>query len=210
MQLYGRRESAERSGGGRNGEEARREFDARTKKRNRRESWRYAMGKSEEGREEGRGKEVKLKTVVVCVLSACVATGLLAAEQEASTLLINQGWGSGQTFLSLAESVRAGIASGIVSGLFLSPLMGAPERGPEILALAECTRDMTPKQLGAIVEKYLRDHPEKWHDAIAVSTVFSLRAVCPRLDDAMSVPTAAPVIPPGFEILPAQPPPAKL
>lgn len=126
------------------------------------------------------------KNVRICALLICVASLLAsAAGDDNLTLLINQGWGSGQSFLSLTKGEQASTAAGIVSGLFMSPLMGAPERGSEIVALSECTKGMTTGQLAAIVEKYLRDHPANWNAAIAISMVVSLQGVCPKFDEAV-------------------------
>lgn len=119
-----------------------------------------------------------------------LAAVLIAADDEDKyTVLINQGWASGQGFLSLTKTQQAAMAAGIVSGLFMSPMMGAPERGREIVALSECTLGMTSVQLAAVLEKYLRDHPEIWNQAVAISAVLSFQSVCPSFDAARKGPS---------------------
>lgn len=113
-----------------------------------------------------------------------LTVGMLSAEEEA--LIFRQGWGNGEKFLAMSKAQQALLTAGIISGLFVSPLMGAPDHGPEIAALAGCTDNMSLAQAAAIVEKYLRDHPEHWNIGIAISTVFALRGACPDLDAAMS------------------------
>ena len=127
-----------------------------------------------------------MKTVVISVLAACVLMGQTPApDDEKFTLLIRQGRGTGEKYLSLTKSDQAFSVTGILSGLFMSPLMGAPEQGPEITTLAECTDQMTGTQLAAVVEKYVRDHPEKWNLPIAILFIHSLQSVCPSFNSAM-------------------------
>lgn len=127
-----------------------------------------------------------MKTTLIFVLAAGAAMCAQLQTEEHFTLIINQGWQSGQDFLASSKGVQAATATGIVSGLFMSPLMGALERGPKITALSECTTGMTPIQLGAIVEKYLRDHPGRWNVAISISTVQAMQSACPAFDAAMT------------------------
>jgi hypothetical protein len=143
-------------------------------------------GKESRAEEDGRGKEMKVKTIVACVLLARGASGLAAPDGSPPVVLIDQGWVSGQYFLSLNEGQKTGLSAGIISGLLMSPLMGAPERGPEVVALSECTQGMSIGQLEAVIEKYLRDHPEVWNRPLGVSAVWAMRSVCPAFASATS------------------------
>ena len=137
----------------------------------------------EEGDEEG---EMKIKTAAAIVLLGCAAISVGAADKPEPIVLISQGWVTGQYFLSLNEGQKSGMAAGIISGLFMSPLMGGSERGDEIVALHECTHGMSIGQLSGVLEKYVRDHPERWNYPIAVLAVQSMRSVCPGFSAATS------------------------
>ncbi len=136
-----------------------------------------------------------MRTGVLCAFAFCAVASLNADPNH--IVLINQGWFDGKDFLDAGNSGRIALAAGVVSGLFMSPLMGGPERGREIVALSKCTTGMSTGQIGAIVEKYIRDRPETWHHALSILTVQAMAKACPEFDAALSavVPPAAPVKP---------------
>jgi len=103
--------------------------------------------------------------VVVCILSPSVAHGI-----------------DGNTWLKLPEDVRAVYLRGLWDGwIHLQSegegyRKGHPGATPGILEntldeLRHCLRGKPFTQLDAIVEKYMKDHPEAWHYQMA-STVF--------------------------------------
>lgn len=89
---------------------------------------------------------------------------------------INGGFMTGQMFLELRESERSAYVMGLVDGMFWAPVYGAPEA--RINKFAQCISEMNNKQLSAILEKYLRDHPEKWHYVANSALWWAIREKC--------------------------------
>jgi len=77
--------------------------------------------------------------------SAFVAGGFLKAGQ----------------FKDLSPAMQEGYAIGLLNGLFVSTFLGANEDG--LKALSVCIKEMDPGQIAEIISKYVREHPEAWH-----------------------------------------------
>ncbi len=71
-------------------------------------------------------------------------------------------------------------AAGVVDGMYLAPVLGAPadDKSP-VSSIHRCLKDMTNVQVAAIITKYAKDHPEKWHMGANILGHEALRAVCP-------------------------------
>jgi Rap1a immunity proteins len=84
-----------------------------------------------------------------------------------------------ETFLEMNEADRLVYASGLFDGFGASALFGATNE--TIANLASCTKDMDSKQVSAIITKYMKDHPEKWHLPASVEAFKALNDVCPGI-----------------------------
>lgn len=66
---------------------------------------------------------------------------------------------------------------GVIDGLKAGQLINTDE---ESYWLMDCTHGMTNFQLEAIVDKYLKNHPEKWHYGMNYLIHSSLLKICPK------------------------------
>ena len=84
-----------------------------------------------------------------------------------------------QGFLQLNEEQRRIYASGLMDGFYGSALFGGNER--TISDLKHCTIDMNSGQLTAIIEQYVQNHPERWHEPTSVEAYNALVNACRQL-----------------------------
>ncbi len=72
------------------------------------------------------------------------------------------------------SEVRSGIKTKTVANPAYAP--GAVENN--IRSVSECTQPMTYGRINAIVEKYMKDHPEVWHYRMASNVFAAIQATC--------------------------------
>jgi hypothetical protein len=146
------------------------------------------------GRLQGRPSKAAIAgLVLVLALSASAAPQAppktpptTAARDESAGIRIHDGFYKGHTVREFSERERAIYAAGIIDGMFLAPLFGAPT-GPRELAatrsqwLGQCVEGMSPEQVAAIIAKYLTDHPERWHQDAKESAFSAIVAACPEM-----------------------------
>lgn len=82
-------------------------------------------------------------------------------------------------FRDLPSSVKEGYVMGFSNGMMASGILEADVS--KVKALHDCTNGMSAKQLAAILDKYLSEHPEGWHEPLAVHSFDALLGVCPSL-----------------------------
>lgn len=82
-------------------------------------------------------------------------------------------------FRDLPSDLKEGYAMGFSNGMMASGIMGAD--GSKVKLLYDCTDGMSAKQLAAILDKYLKEHPEGWHEPLSVHSFDALLGVCPDL-----------------------------
>ncbi len=78
---------------------------------------------------------------------------------------------------------------GFSDALMASGILGADLNKVELLH--HCTDGMQAKQIAAIVDKYVKEHPESWHHPLAASALSALADVCPDLKKQLAAPTGA-------------------
>jgi hypothetical protein len=91
-----------------------------------------------------------------------VAVALKSASPQQTVLVVN-GMGKAQDFLELSENSKKAFAMGFIDGIYVAPYLGAPDKGEVLVSLQKCVAGMSNTQLGAIIEKYIKEHPENWH-----------------------------------------------
>lgn len=114
-----------------------------------------------------------------CELAFCAALFLTtsAAHAQTRTVTVHDGFITGETYLKWDKSYQDAYVMGIVDGMFLAPLFGAPERN--VTWLEHCLVGMSDTQVAAILAKYLRDHPERWHESVHVPMYSAMKDICP-------------------------------
>jgi hypothetical protein len=70
----------------------------------------------------------------------------------------------GNDYLGMHEEAQHSYIGGVTDAFLL---LGEQEKSPVGREFAKCTKDMTIKQIHAIVEKYLKEHPEFRHAGMA-------------------------------------------
>jgi hypothetical protein len=89
----------------------------------------------------------------------------------------NAAFLDGNEYRQAPESLKMGYLTGIVDAI-----EGLSEWGflteAEIVNMNTCTKDMTPNQVVAIVDKYLENNPEIWHLTMASHVINALIEAC--------------------------------
>jgi hypothetical protein len=81
-----------------------------------------------------------------------------------------------EEFVEMSESSRMFYTSGLMDGFYASALFGATDK--TVANLASCTGEMDSQQISAIITKYVKDHPEKWHP-LSIEAWNALNSACP-------------------------------
>ena len=78
------------------------------------------------------------------------------------TVVIHNGFLKASDYLDMdAENQRA-YAMGLLDGMYMAPNFGAPDNNKLLIKVATCVEGMKSSQVAAIIEKYVRDHPDHW------------------------------------------------
>ena len=82
-----------------------------------------------------------------------------------------------EEFADLSEVSRVLYISGLMDGFFASAMLGATDKTVD--SLSSCTGEMDAKQVTAIITKYVKDHPETWHNPLSIEAYNALIEACP-------------------------------
>jgi hypothetical protein len=113
------------------------------------------------------------------LLMLITLTSVVYAQQQRHTVAINLGFFTAEEFLHMPETQQAGFAAGLVDGIYVSPLLGAAEGNIE--QLHKCIVGMSDAQVAAIIARYLKDHPERWHKRLNTEAFTALDTACHAL-----------------------------
>jgi len=95
-----------------------------------------------------------------------------------SAVSIKTGLGTGEAYLNMSSREQRAYAIGVVNGMLLAPLFGAPKE--KMLRIESCLVGMTDTQVAAILTKYLRENPGRWHETPHVPMYAALIETCPK------------------------------
>ena len=99
-----------------------------------------------------------------------------ADAKERRAVTIYNGYMTGEKCHEASENELSWHMMGVVNGLLISPFYGAPSDRME--PLSQCLREVTNKQLGAILKKWLKENPERWHEGCNIAAFQVLRRLC--------------------------------
>jgi hypothetical protein len=99
------------------------------------------------------------------ILAICLA---LSGHAEASIKYY-----SGQDYLDLDEGMRGTYTAGAIDALSATNLLPW---------LDKCIEGWKLGQVKAVLDKYFKDHPEKWNSGAAGQLPFAVARVCPSAD----------------------------
>ena len=91
-------------------------------------------------------------------------------------VLIHNGFGTGQDFLGFSDTGKRGYAMGVVNGFLMAPMLGAPEA--QVRVYGRCLEKMTDVQVASIIDKWLREHPERWHYGLHFESWVAVKSAC--------------------------------
>jgi hypothetical protein len=118
-----------------------------------------------------------------CRLSLAVFCFLVAGNRVASDerAIVHQGFLKVEKYMELEPREQAIYAAGLVDGMYLAPVFDAPNDDKYLSSLQVCLKEMSNTQVAAIITKFAKEHPEKWHagtNALAYQALRQLE-VCP-------------------------------
>lgn len=76
--------------------------------------------------------------------------------------IVKSGFYKGNDYRRLEGDQKWTYLTGIVEGMLLAPVFGAPRS--RVAWLEECIVGMTNEQIAAIVEKFLTENPGRWQE----------------------------------------------
>jgi hypothetical protein len=121
-----------------------------------------------------------LLTVVVVI--ACLPIFTLSQKPNPSPtplrVTISSGFLTGKEYLDMGIVGRRGYGMGVINGMLVAPLFGAPES--KVKWLNDCTEDMTDEQIEAILTKYIQDSPAEWHHSLNLLSINAMTKACPQ------------------------------
>jgi hypothetical protein len=119
---------------------------------------------------------MRVSVIATLVIIGCLAaTGADPAEPNVN---VRNGFLTGNTWRNADVNSKTAYVLGAVDSVYSAALFGANEQ--LIDSFASCQKSMTGDQVTAVVDKFLNDHPEMWHYAMAVLVVDAVRATCPE------------------------------
>ena len=101
-------------------------------------------------------------------VAGCQTTG--------TSVWIPSGFMTGAEFLELSEPHQRGYAAGFVNGLLISPFVGARESC--VAHYARCLEGTTDVQLAAVISRWLRENPERWHEGSHIASWIAIQRMC--------------------------------
>ena len=113
---------------------------------------------------------------ILVILSFLLVASTLVSQSAEKTVRVPVGFLKTGEFLNLSEDQKDGYAMGFINGLQLSVLLGASVDRAD--GINECIQGMKPNQIAAILEKYVKDHPENWHQRFDTESLNALLTVC--------------------------------
>ena len=105
------------------------------------------------------------------------AQGARSAPLE-ETFVIKAGFLTGNSYRELQDAGKSGYVMGFTDGLFVSVLHGAKKS--KLRPIEQCVAGMSDGQVVAILEKWLNDHPEQWHEQMNILANAAIREACHR------------------------------
>lgn len=121
-----------------------------------------------------------IRVFLITVVLLTVPFGQAAPQKRVS--IINGYFTAGE-FLDLNDTEKTFFAAGFLDGIFVAPLLDAPDDGKIYESFRTCTAKMPGKQVAAIIEKYIRGNPEGWHLQLHTAAFNSLLTACHAAPD---------------------------
>jgi hypothetical protein len=119
-------------------------------------------------------KEMKKALFYLLVLAFFAGMGTIST--HAQKIAFKFGYIKGEQFLKLNQNDKAMYAMGIYDGILLAPFFGANRS--DIEWMEDCTNSWSANQLSAILEKFLQNNPQRWHEPMNMLSYIALSNAC--------------------------------
>jgi hypothetical protein len=117
---------------------------------------------------------VKRTGAILFLLAAAANVG---APQR--SVRIHGGFLKAEAYLHFDNNSKRAYAMGLLDGMYMAPMFHAPDDGKFLVSLERCVEGMRSSQVAAIIEKYIRDHPEHWYLDLKDEGYAAMRQACP-------------------------------
>jgi hypothetical protein len=104
----------------------------------------------------------KIKKLTIIVLVAICFISLRGFPVFSTNLVcVRSSFLTGNEYVKLDKFNKLSYVTGVIDGFSAAPLFGAPAN--KVKWYDNCISEMTNGQIVAIIDKYLKEHPEEWH-----------------------------------------------
>jgi hypothetical protein len=100
---------------------------------------------------------------MLALLFLSLPLSVAVSQESEQTALVSSGFVNAEDYLKFDQNSQAVYAAGLIDGMYLAPVFDAPNSDKYLTALKTCVHGMTNTQVAAIITKWTKDHPEKWH-----------------------------------------------
>ena len=108
-----------------------------------------------------------MRRILIAILIIVVISSILSAQKSTPGLHrgepIHNGFLKADQYLKFDEDYQRAYAMGLLDGMYMSPAFGAQASNKVLMEIESCVEGMKSSQVAAIIEKYVKDHPEKWN-----------------------------------------------
>lgn len=112
----------------------------------------------------------------IALLIALLPAIVLADLNE--PVLIKSGFITANDYRGFSPQQKHAYAIGFMDGLFVAPFFSAPKS--ELIWVENCATGMTDYQVAAILDKYLRDNPARWHESMNTLAWVAIKDGCKK------------------------------
>lgn len=102
----------------------------------------------------------------------------LAVSGQDQGVLIKEGFVTGNHYQQLPEVQQHAYLMGLTDGILVSPLLGVSRDEEGLTWFERCDAHKNSGQLQAIVDRFLQDHPERWHEGMGVLFFLAMKEAC--------------------------------
>jgi hypothetical protein len=120
-----------------------------------------------------------MRWMMALLLLLCLPLNVAVSQESEDRALVSQGFVRAEQYVGFGQTEQGIYAAGLIDGIYLAPLFDAPNKDKYLTALKTCVKDMTNTQVAAIITKYAKAHPEKWHMGTNLLAYQALLEVCP-------------------------------
>jgi hypothetical protein len=113
--------------------------------------------------------------------AACLLLVFPALSQQG--IRVKNGFLTANEFMHMNGQSQSDYSMGVVDGMLLAPLFGAPREwneGEKIGPLGDCITGMSSGQVAAIISNFVRDHPERWNEPMHTAAFTAMTRACSR------------------------------